>query len=200
MSIRPVTLNSDGSIEIVYDETGHSGTIPAAQVVWATNMDGSENHNFIVLNCPDGCGGSSTHPVSGGAAPPEVQQMFIEKTRRDGCPCGHIDPRDRTAAPEAHVRLNCNRIDGPGRWQIAATPSAVDTFSVPLDPALPAEFRVVYRLSDRVIVGFEPIDTRVGTGNDIALIPDITEYNVLVATDPAYLTLDGEHVVGEPPT
>ena len=44
MSVRPVTFNADGSIDVVYDEQGHSGTIPATEVQWATRMDGSHNY------------------------------------------------------------------------------------------------------------------------------------------------------------
>jgi len=116
MSVRPVAFNPDGSIETVFDEMGHSGTIPAADIQWSLNTDGSPNHSFIILNCPDGCGASSTHPVGGGAAPAEVQQMFVEKTRRDGCACGACQANDTSALPESHVRLNVNRMDGPGRW------------------------------------------------------------------------------------
>jgi hypothetical protein len=115
MSVRPVTFNADGSIEVVFDEQGHSGTIPAAEVVWAADMQGGHNHNFIVLNCPDGCGATSTHPVGGGAAPADVQQMFVQKTEREGCACGNV-AAGTTAVPESHVRLNCSRMDGPGRW------------------------------------------------------------------------------------
>jgi len=32
MSVRPISFFPDGSIEVVYDELGHSGTIPAAEV------------------------------------------------------------------------------------------------------------------------------------------------------------------------
>ena len=32
MSVRPIQFNPDGSVEVVYDELGHSGTIPAAEV------------------------------------------------------------------------------------------------------------------------------------------------------------------------
>src|SRR5580765_286281 len=100
MSVRPVTFNADGSIDVVFDEMGHSGTIPAAEVVWATKLDGSHDHNFIVLNCPDGCGASSTHPVGGGAAPADVQRMFVEKVAREGCACGNIAAGDTSALPE----------------------------------------------------------------------------------------------------
>lgn len=115
MSVRPVAFNPDGSIDVVYDELGHGGTIPAAEVAWTTNSDGSHNHNFIVLTCPDGCGATSTHPVGGGAAPADVQQMFVHKTERDGCACGNVEAATN-AIPESHVRLNCSRMDGPDRW------------------------------------------------------------------------------------
>jgi len=118
MSIRPINFNADGSIDVVYDELGHSGTIAAADIQHTTNMDGTENHNFLVLNCPDGCGASSTHPVGGGAAPLEVQQMFVNKAQADGCPCGQVLATDADALGESHVRLQVNRMDGPGRWQL----------------------------------------------------------------------------------
>jgi hypothetical protein len=115
MSVRPVTFNADGSIDVIYDELGHSGTIPAAEVQWAANLDGSHNHNFIILHCPDGCGASSTHPVAGGAAAPEVQQMFVQKTEREGCACGNV-AAGTNAVPESHVHLNVARMDGEARW------------------------------------------------------------------------------------
>jgi hypothetical protein len=111
-------LHPDGSIDVVYDELGHSGTIPAAEIVWTTKPDGSHDHNFIMLNCPDGCGAASTWPVGGGADPAIGQQMFIEKTQRDGCACGNVAPNDTSALPESHVRLNVNRMDGAGRWTL----------------------------------------------------------------------------------
>lgn len=121
MSVRPVLFHESGDVDVVYDEQGHTGTIPAAEVAWATKMDGSHDHSFIVLNCPDGCGASSTHPVGGGAAPAEVQQMFVKKTQLEGCACEHVDATDTDALAESHVRLNVNRQDGPGRW-VEATP------------------------------------------------------------------------------
>jgi hypothetical protein len=192
MSVRPVTFHPDGSIDVVYDEGAHGGTIPAAEVVWTANTDGSHNHNFIVLVCPDGCGAASTWPVGGGAAPIEGQQMFVHKTQRDGCACGNVAAGDTTALPESHARLNCNRMDGPGRWQL-------DT------PALRSErenapnmFQVVYRKTDSLIVGLEPAGG-VGPDHSVAVIHDMAEYDVLIRTDPAYLSVDGDHIVGSPP-
>ena len=185
MSVRPVTFNPDGSVEVVLDELGHSGTLPPDQIIWA-----GDDHTFIVLTCPDGCGSTSTHPVGGGAAPVEVQQMFVQKTQRDGCACGSIAAGDTTATPEAHVRLNVNRMDGAGRWQL-------DTQPAPRAGG-PPMFQVVYRTSDRLIVGLEP-SGGVGPNNRVAVIHDLTEYDVLMQTDPAYLSADGGHVVGSPP-
>jgi hypothetical protein len=192
MSVRPVTFNPDGSIDVVFDELGHSGTIPAAEVTWATKMDGSHDHSFIVLNCPDGCGASSTHPVGGGAAPAEVQQMFVKKTGHDGCACGATAADDQSAAPEAHVRLNCNRMDGPGHWQLDA-PAQVQQ----LENA-PDMFQVVYRKADDLVVGLEP-SGGVGPDNSVAVIHDMAEYDNLIRYDPAYLSADGNRIVGAPP-
>ena len=118
MSVRPVAFNADGSIDVVFDETGHTGTLPAADIHWTTKLDGSDDHNYVILNCPDGCGGSSTHPVGGGAAPVEVQQMFVNKCQAEGCPCGQIAASDPDALGESHVHLQVARMDGPDRWQL----------------------------------------------------------------------------------
>jgi hypothetical protein len=115
MSVRPVTFQPNGDIDVVYDELGHSGTILAAEVAWATNMDGSHNHNFIVLVCPDGCGATSTWPVGGGADAPMGQQMFVKKTQAEGCACGNVAAATN-AIPESHVHLNVARMDGEERW------------------------------------------------------------------------------------
>jgi hypothetical protein len=192
MSVRPVTFYPDGSIDVVYDEQGHTGTIPAAEIVWTTNMDGGDSHNFIVLHCPDGCGATSTHPVGGGAAPVEVQRLFVDKTTRDGCACGQVAAGRTDSVPESHVHLNCDRLDGPARWQLDTQPQAE-----PRAGQAPI-FQVVYRQSDRLIVGLSP---RGGVGPDhgLSVIHDLSQYDVLLATDPAYLGVDGQHILSSPP-
>jgi hypothetical protein len=192
MSVRPVTFNADGSIDVVYDEQGHSGTIPAAEVQWAAKIDGNHDHNFIVLSCPDGCGATSTWPVGGGADATMGQQMFVEKTARDGCACSNTQPNDTSGTPAAHVRLNCNRMDGAGRWQLdsPAQLSAREN--------APDMFQVVYRKADNLIVGLEP-SGGVGPDNSVGVIHDMAEYDVLMRTDPAYLSSDGDHIQGSPP-
>lgn len=191
MSVRPVTFQPNGDIDVIYEEEGHSGTIPAAEVQWAAGIDGSHNHNYIILNCPDGCGASSTWPVGGGADATMGQQMFVNKTQREGCACGVTEPDDQSGAPASHVRLNVNRMDGIGRWQLD-TPAQVETRE-----NAPDMFQVVYRNTDNLIVGLEP-SSGVGQGNNVAVIHDIAEYDVLMRTDPAYLSADKEHILAAP--
>jgi hypothetical protein len=117
MSVRPVVFNADGSIDVVYDEGGHSGTIPAAEVLWSKNIDGTDNHNSIVLACPDGCGATSTHPVGGGAAPLEVQQMFVLKEHQEmttGAQ-GRATPAGLNDAAQI-VKERVIAMDGEERW------------------------------------------------------------------------------------
>lgn len=200
MSIRPVTFQPNGDIDVVHDELGHGGTIPAAEIIWTNDIDGNPNHNFIVLNCPDNCGSSSTHPVGGGADAPNVQQMFVEKVKIAGCSCGQIEPNDTSSAPESHVRLNCNRMDGPGRWKLDSSPGNIELYLAGILPIenSPKMFQVVYREADNLIVGLEP-NGGVGPNNKVAVIHDMNEYNILMQTDPAYLSADGDHIVASPP-
>lgn len=116
MSVRPVLFHENGDVDCVYDELGHNGTIPATEVQWATNIDGSHNHNFIVLACPDGCGATSTHPVGGGASPAQVQEMFVRKVDQDGCACP--EGTMPTVAAVDHVKGLVEAMDGPDRWQV----------------------------------------------------------------------------------
>jgi len=111
-SISPWSVNHD-------DAPGgaHEGTVDPATIVHTTNMDGTENHDFLIVVCPE-CQATSTHPVGGGAQPASVQQMFVTKCQTEGCPCGQVQATDQDALGESHVRLQVNRMDGPGRWQL----------------------------------------------------------------------------------
>jgi hypothetical protein len=120
MSVRPVRFSPDGSIDVVFDEMGHSGTIPAAEVRWATSIDGSDTLS-IVLACPDGCGAASTHPVGGGAAPREVQEMFARKLippDPQPCPCGKLAAGKPALLTVSHLKTHADQQDGTGRWQV----------------------------------------------------------------------------------
>ena len=105
---------------VVHDDApggSHTGTVDPATIQHTTNMDGSANHNFLIVTCPV-CGSVSTHPAGGGANAPSVQQMFVNKCQSDGCPCGQVQSTDADALGESHVRLQVNRMDGPFRWQL----------------------------------------------------------------------------------
>ena len=197
MSIRPINFNADGSIDVVYDEMGHSGTIPAAEIRWTTGIDGTTSHNYIVLQCPDGCGASSTHPVGGGAAPPDVQQMFVNKVQAEGCACGNVAGTDANSVGEGHMQLLCNRMDGPGRWQIASPARAATALLAATGlEAAPTTFEVIYRPSDRLIVGVDP-DGSVGANYAVQAVA-LDQYEVLMRTDPAYLSADNQRIVATP--
>ena len=62
----------------------------------------------------------------------------------------------------------------------------------------PNMFQVVYNTTTNLIVGLEP-SGGVGKDNSVAVIHDMAEYDVLMATEPAYLSADKEHIVGTPP-
>lgn len=58
-------------------------------------------------------------------------------------------------------------------------------------------FQVVYRRSDGLVIGTHP-KGGVGPDNGVAVIHDMTEWEVLMRTDPAYLSPDGDHIVSTP--
>ena len=122
MSVRPVTFHPDGSIDVITDENGHSGTISINDIHYITNIDGSDNHNLVILTCPDNCGATSTHPVGGGAAPPEVQEMFARLYGHKGCPCGLVMAGQSLDLTKSHAKKHCDNMDGKGRWQLDDVP------------------------------------------------------------------------------
>ena len=63
----------------------------------------------------------------------------------------------------------------------------------------PKQFQVIYRNSDRLIVGLSPKGGGVGPANRLAVIHDMTEYANLMRFDPAYLSVDGDKIQGTPP-
>ena len=128
MSIRPTNFLPNGDIEIVFDEQGHTGTIPANEVKWATDPITGDNHNFITLECPDGCGATSTWPVGGGADAAMGQEMFVRKVDLEGCACGTVPARASQNAID-HVHELVTAMDGEERWALddAAVLEALST-------------------------------------------------------------------------
>jgi hypothetical protein len=118
MSVRPVNWDAANQrFSIQFDELGHSGDVSLASITWAKNLDGSNNHRFLVINCPDNCGSQSVHPVGGGSAPREVQELFVRVARANGCACGLLPAGRPFALVIAHMRTHAEQLDFPGRWQ-----------------------------------------------------------------------------------
>jgi len=118
MSIYVADFTSPTEWQIVHDDSrdgGHGGTIDPATIQHTTNIDGTENHNYLIIQCPV-CDSASTHPVGGGAQPASVQQMFVTHAQANGCPCGQVLEADPDSLVESHVHLQCARMDGPDRW------------------------------------------------------------------------------------
>jgi len=121
MSIYVSDFTSDTAWEVTHDDApggAHGGTIDPTSVQHTTGHDGNQNHDFLAVTCPV-CGSVSTHPAGGGAQPQSVQQMFVTHAQDNGCPCGQIQAGDSDGLVASHVRLQVNRMDGPGRWQLA---------------------------------------------------------------------------------
>lgn len=201
MSVKVTSFDDPTAWPYVHDDApggSHGGTLDPATVTWGVNMDGSGNHTSMVVPCPfEGCGSVSTWPVGGGADAVLGQQLFVTKTEAEGCPCGQIEAGRSDGVPESHVRLNCNRMDGPGRWQLDDTPQVV-TQEGPEQQAKPVQFQTVYQETDGLIVGLEPAG---GVGNDlkVAVFHDQEQYDNLMRYDPAYVSLpDKDHIVGTP--
>lgn len=58
-------------------------------------------------------------------------------------------------------------------------------------------FQVVARKSDGLVLGTHP-KGGVGNLNEVAVIHDMAEWDILMKTDPAYLSADGNHIVSTP--
>lgn len=106
---------------VVHDDApggAHQGTIDPASIAHTTNMDGSENHLFLLVTCPV-CQSVSTHPVGGGAQPALVQELFTRKMVSDGCPCPAKLPKGRAfGLAKGHAKQHAEQMDGVGRWQV----------------------------------------------------------------------------------
>jgi len=113
--IRPIAVNSDGSVVIVFDELGHTGTVTPASISFSV-PDGTPDYRTLVLTCPDGCGSASYHPITGdGLCRALIQEAFVRQVRLKGCPCGVATIGRPFAVVIAHIRshVQANR----GNWE-----------------------------------------------------------------------------------
>lgn len=77
MSVDPVRINRDKTVDLHHVEAGHEGKVALADIPFAPDiMKGGYNTDFIVLSCPK-CPTTSLHHVSGGSAPAATQALFV---------------------------------------------------------------------------------------------------------------------------
>ena len=63
----------------------------------------------------------------------------------------------------------------------------------------PFQFQVVYvDPGNGLIVGLDPRGGAVGNKHKVAVLHDQHEYDVLMRTDPAYLSADKDHILAAP--
>jgi hypothetical protein len=63
----------------------------------------------------------------------------------------------------------------------------------------PFQFKVVYvDPGDGLIVGMDPSGGAVGNDHKVAVLHDAAEYDVLMRTEPAYLSSDKDHILAAP--
>lgn len=111
---------------VVHDDAPggpHSGDLDPSTVAFATKPDGSTDFRVLVIACPvAGCGSVSYHPIGGGAAPRQVQEMFVRHLIAKGiaCPCGLLSAGRPIVQVIAHMKQHAEDMDGPGRWQVAS--------------------------------------------------------------------------------
>ncbi len=119
MSIRPVTFNADGSVEVWHDERSHGGTVAAASIRFlVAESTGAEDIRFLTLPCPAvGCGSVSTHPAGGGADPDRVQRLFARMYQRN-VTSPALTGLDTWTAAKGKVQEVVGAMDGPGRYRL----------------------------------------------------------------------------------
>lgn len=113
MSIRPTAADATG-VTVYHDDPGrgHEAVVPWAQITAGVRLDGTPDDLVLTLPCTfPGCGSASQHPIGGGAAPREVQRLFVHLTKRAR------EGRTWNQA-KAMVRTRVIRAEGRERWQL----------------------------------------------------------------------------------
>lgn len=89
--IRPIAI-SDTTITAQCEHCpGGPKDLPVSALRYAVGVDGSDNTDLLVLDCPSGCGSTTYHPVTGdGSCRELVQEMHVlfsmriaKKARKD---------------------------------------------------------------------------------------------------------------------
>lgn len=81
MSIIPTKINlADDTVTLWHDNHGADISFSHDIMFLKDTLMGSEDIRYLTMVCPV-CGDTVIHPVSGGAAPEEVQKLFVYKLR-----------------------------------------------------------------------------------------------------------------------
>lgn len=122
MCIRPIAFSESTKIYTMLDEdNNHTFDVLLSQLPFSNGISGDAEWRSFVITClVTDCGSVSTHPVSGGAAPPDIQLLASRLVEERGCPCQLIPAAQETEVNLAHSKLHCAQMDGLGRWQVEA--------------------------------------------------------------------------------
>ncbi len=76
MAVHPVSFDNDGSVVVlICDACGYVGDQDVKKIEFVRTLDDVLDFRYLVLSCPQ-CARASTHPVSGGCDPYNVQKLF----------------------------------------------------------------------------------------------------------------------------
>lgn len=115
MAIRPLSIDAAGTVSVVHDEEGHTGTLKLADLQPGRRLDGTPDYRFTTLPCPvPGCGAVSLHPVSGGCDPEAVQRLFVRLFVANP----KLAKAKDWASGKALVKQLCAEMDGLERWRL----------------------------------------------------------------------------------
>jgi hypothetical protein len=116
VSIYVSDFKAAGGWTVVHEEAAHQGTIQPTDVVFSKTPDGTPDFRMLLVTCPV-CQAVSTHPVGGGAVPPQVQEMFLRTLLRPtDCPCGNLPAGRPLLLTIAHLKTHADQMDHTGRW------------------------------------------------------------------------------------
>jgi hypothetical protein len=117
LAVRPIAFFPNGDIDVVHDETGHTGLVSLMDQEYQVRLDGSVDEDWIGIDCP-GCDSRSYQPVGGGCSRGLVQKMFARSWMMRAEELG-IPPAER-GWPRIRDRVcaHADAMDGPGSCRI----------------------------------------------------------------------------------
>lgn len=109
-----ITALTESTVFVVNPNDGHSGEIPIISIEWSVNsLTGIPDKSGFTIQCPgEGCTSSASFPVSGGAAPDEIQRLAIVRAALDETGT----KKQRVEKAKAAIRKMITDRD-PSRWR-----------------------------------------------------------------------------------